>query len=341
MMLAAAAAVSFSCAGPAAEDDPVKVVLTMDKSEIAADGKDAVTFTVTRGSEDCTSDAEIIVNGKVIVGRTYTTAVPGTYVCSAAIDGMRSEEVSFEALTMTVENSRYEKHVALWEFTGAWCTMCPSGYSTMNFILSRDEAYSRTVHMMAFHSNSSGDDVLAIPETDEIQSHFDIAALGFPSFMMDMYKSGGLAEATEFRNALEDVFAGNTPHCGVAVSSVIEGASAKVTVKVASELAMSYRVAVFVVEDHIKAPQKDGMLSHDEYDHRHVVRKVVSSSFLGDRLATLAAGEEAVKEYEIELDQNWDLANTSVYALAISSREFVNNMNICPIDGGDSDYNLK
>lgn len=340
-MLAALPFMLFSCGTPAGGDDAVEVVLKMDKDQIAADGKDAVNFTVIRGSVDCTAEAQIIVNGKVIVGNKYTTSVPGTYLCSAVVDGIRSEEVSFEAMNMTVENSRFEKHVALWEFTGAWCTMCPSGYSTMNFILSRNETYSNTVHMMAFHSDSSGEDPMAIPQTDEIQSHFGIEALGFPSFMMDMYESGGLSDATEFRNALDDVFAGNTPHCGVAVSSAIAGGTAKVTVKVLSELAMTYRVAVFVVEDHVKGPQKDGMLSHAEYDHRHVVRRVVSSSFLGDRLATVAADEEVSKEYDIELDPEWNLDNTYVYALAVNSREFVNNMNCCLLDGGDSDYQLK
>ena len=55
----------------------------------------------------------------------------------------------------------------------------------------------------------------------------------------------------------------------------------------------------------------------------------------------IAAGQEAVKKWTVDIDKRWVLANTAVYALALDSNGYVNNMNVCAIDGGDSGYDLK
>jgi hypothetical protein len=41
------------------------------------------------------------------------------------------------------------------------------------------------------------------------------------------------------------------------------------------------------------------------------------------------------------VDKRWVLENTQIYALALDQNGYVNNMNVCAFDGGDSGYDLK
>jgi hypothetical protein len=133
-----------------------------------------------------------------------------------------------------------------------------------------------------------------------------------------------------------------------ATAFVPKAKKAEVKVKVESEFTADYRVIVCVVEDRITGYQfgvqgyPDGQ---DDYLHRHVARKLVTSyGISGEKLgdnAMIPAGEEAEASWTFDVDPAWNLQNTEIYALAIDSNGYVNNMNVCQIDGGDSGYDTK
>ena len=50
---------------------------------------------------------------------------------------------------------------------------------------------------------------------------------------------------------------------------------------------------------------------------------------------------EMKKTYEVVLDSAWNLEHTYIYALAIDSDNFVDNMNLCAVNGGQALYTLK
>lgn len=239
--------------------------------------------------------------------------------------------------------SQFEKHIVLWEFTGAWCANCPDGYTNMNFILSSNPDFTNYVHPMAFHSNTSDTDDLAIEETDKIMLDMNVTSLGFPSYVVDMHYGGSLVEGVNLREHLYETIEDNPAYCGVAVSSAITDGKASVTVKLMSEVDAVWRTGLYVVEDKVKYYQKDGMKEHDAYTHRHVVREIVSASYRGDRIGngTAAAGTEVEKTYEIQVDDAWNLENTYVYVIAIDSDGYANNLNYCLMNGSESDYRRK
>ena len=319
------------------EENPVKPLLTADKLNIFANGADVVTFTVTLDGNDVTSKSQISVDGLGMSGCTFKTSAPGRYVFKAVADGVESDAVIVEATAIEISESEFHKHVAVWEFTGAWCTFCPSGYSNMNFVISTSSFYKDYVHIMAFHSGSSGLDELGLEETDRIMSDMNVGD-GFPSFLTELRTSGGLSDGGAFKASLVEAFDENPAHCGVAVASELTDGKVKAEVKVHSELSSSYRVAVFVVEDNVKYYQKDGSLTHEEYNHRHVVRKILSASYMGDRLGDIKDGEEGTRSYEFEMNPAWNPDNTYIYALAINFNGHVNNMQICKV-GDTADYN--
>ena len=80
----------------------VEVVLTADKSEIAGDNADTVTFTVTVDGEDKTSESTItIINyGTALEGNTFTTDVAGEFIFQAKYDGENSNQLIIVATSV-------------------------------------------------------------------------------------------------------------------------------------------------------------------------------------------------------------------------------------------------
>jgi hypothetical protein len=239
--------------------------------------------------------------------------------------------------------SRFIKQIALWDFTGAWCNFCPGGLRNISFVLTANPQFADCVHTMAFHSNSEGEDDLALPDgmTDRIMTDMNLISFGFPSFLLDMKIGGTLAEGSNLSNDLKQIAEDYPTYCGVALSSAVADGKATVNAKLFSEFDTTWRLAAFVVENKIKYYQMDGMQRKENATHNHVVRQIVSASYRGDRLGQVAADAEASKEYVFDIDPVWNLENTFIYVLAIDAEGVVNNMNYCLINGGESDYITK
>lgn len=335
-----------ACSGNSEEEPPVKPTeldLQHDKTTIEANGAQVVTFTVLDGKNDVTADATIRCTSHDGIGvsdATFSTTVAGTYVFEAVYGEKTSPKVTITATKSEQPDtpSKFVRKVCLMEFTGQWCAMCPAGYNYMWYIVSRN--YAETVHILALHDNSSGEDEMAIPVQREVFSAFKLT--GYPSAVIDMRDSSPLNNDSNgtLKKSIESSLKNYPAHCGVAVSSAYDEAAKKatVTVKLHSERGEEYRLALWVVEDDIVAKQNVGGTYSDEYTHNHVARRLISANWQGDRLGQIAAGQETSKKYEIEVDAAWNLDNTSVYALAIDAEGHVNNMAVCALKNGNTDY---
>lgn len=355
MIMALAAVSLLSCRGQ--EDDTALPVLSVNDSEIDLASETQAVFTVTLNGRDVTDASSIYstTSSLELQGNVFTPDRTGSHTFVAEYDGAQSNTVQVNVIDSTpkVVESKYDRHVCVMEFTGGWCINCPEGYDKMKGILAYPQlaSYKDNIHLCAFHSNLEGRDDFAIAETQDVFKLFD--NLAYPSFATDLRVAGVLTDSgvSDFRPSIEAAFTEHLPHCGVAVASVMNAdkTSTEVTVKVASELTSEYRVVVLVVQDKIKGWQKTTTYPEgiDDYNHRHVVRKVVTTyagTFTGEKLTSdgkIAAGEEASKTWTVDVAQEWVLENAEIYALVLDSDGFVNNMNVCAIDGGDSVYDIK
>lgn len=348
-----AAVAALACSGNVDTDALPILEASSEEVDLAKDAQ--LTFTVRYNGVDVTGESVIYKDGTAIEGNVYTFEEEGEYEFTAVYAGMTSEPVNVTVLTTfpSKTESKFKRHVSLIEFTGAWCINCPEGYDNMKGILAYPQMtkYKDYIHLAAFHSNVEGTDSLAIPQTQDVIKLF--SGLAYPSFATDLRTSGILTDigAADLRPSIEASFNEYTPYCGVSVASALnaERTSAEVTVKLTSELTAQYRVVLLVVQDQIRGWQKTPTYSdgQDDYLHRHVVRKVVttySGTFTGEKMTEggkIAAGEEAVKTWTVEIDSKWNLDKTEIYALALGADGYVNNMNVCHIDGGDSGYDYK
>lgn len=349
------AVLAAACTGQV--DDTSLPVLTVSDTEIDLVSESSAVFTVTYNGQDVTPDAEIysVLSSLELAGNVYEPRDTGSVTFHAVYNGKESNRVTVTVIDTTpvFVESRFDRHVSVVEFTGAWCINCPEGYDKMKGILAYPQLakYKDNIHICAFHSDAEGGDELAVPETQDLIKLF--TGLAYPAFATDLRTSGVLTDdgVSKFRPSIEASFADYPAHCGVAVASVLnaDSSEAEVTVKVTSELTSEYRVVVLVVQDKIRGIQKTTSYpeGQEDYLHRHVVRKVVTEyagTFTGEKLTEdgrIAAGKEVSKTWSFDADPDWVLENTGIYALVLDADGYVNNMNLCEIDGGDSGYDLK
>ena len=321
---------AFQCA----KDETLEISMEVYPKSFAADGVEQAKFTVFEGNADVTSAAVIynVETGEALKGNTFSTTVAGTYYFYAEYDGRKTDQVSVVAEQVVV--SAFVKKVCLMEFTDAQCTFCPAASRYIDqFILEKN----KNVHLMAFHEKDSW----KLPQYSVLQKKFNITAT--PYAVVDM-RSGFSMESGKMSDVKEAV--NNAPeqsrtHCGIEVSSTKDGQKAKVTAKVYSEKSSNYYLALYVVEDGIIGEQLDNGQITPDYYHQFVVRQLVSATVYGDHLGRVNAQSEATKEYEIAIEPTWNLAKTYVYALAMDEKGYVNNMQVCLLDGGSAEYEYK
>jgi hypothetical protein len=227
--------------------------------------------------------------------------------------------------------SAFERNVCIMEFTGTWCTFCPSAATTVNYMVS--DAYKDRAYALAFHI----EDEYSISEGKRLYNGFGLTSA--PSYSIDMRDHGYFSDG-EFSIDIDKALYDNPVHCAAAVEcSCDSDGQVKVSAKMFSEMKSSYSIAAYVIEDKIIGRQTMPNTQVDQnYTHRHVVRKMLSGSINGDSLGEVEAGKEAEKEYSFTIEEGWKKENLSVAVLVITQKGKVGNMAVCAADGGKMDY---
>ncbi len=349
MALTATTLLAGACSGnsddPAPQPEEKRLVLSADKT--AVEVGQSVAFKVMYGSDEVTSVATIsCAEDADFAGTAFTATAAGTYSFTASHDGKSSNTVTVTATEPEPVGPvpTFERHVCIMEFTGQWCSFCPDGYKLLyNTITLFYPEWEEYCHIIALHDNGSGTDIFAEPLQSVQKDIFEFFNLGgYPSAAIDLREGVSLTSGngTQLEKAIRRSFEEHPAHCGAAVKSVYDAAAgtAEITAKIMSGKSGSYRLAVFVVEDGIVGEQKDGGLSIKDYTHHHVARRMLSNNWKGDNVGEIAAGKEVEKSYTLTVDPEWNLEKTTVYALAIDAEGQVNNVSVCAVDGGETDY---
>ena len=285
------------------------------------------------------SDDWNVENMRVVVAMLNTKDGGKSFIANNAAECAVGQSVDYAFVgDVPVVESQFQKHVCVMEFTGSWCAQCPSGASTLIYLV--DKAYKGKAFALAFHNNTQGADAYALPQEQELFKIFKYE--GYPAYVVDMDESNmGVFSDGGCGTAIESSLYDSMTHCGAAVSSLYDETTRTVTVnaKMFSELTMNYRIAAYVVEDKIVGEQKQstGEMQQD-YTHRHVVRKMLSSTVRGDALMSVSAGTEAEKTYSFTVADDWNIDNLSVAVLIMDDKGHVNNMAVCDANGGKMDY---
>ena len=323
----------FSCSGK--EDDTQSRVISLktDITAILADGVESVQFNVTLDGIDVSDRSEIyeVKSSEKINGTKFTTTQAGSYIFYAIYDGMRSENITITAQSIA-DIHTYKRHVAVFKLTGTWCSWCPDGGRRLDYILN-NETY-KNAHILSFHGGDSAEPML-IPETQLLYDKFSVSA--YPTVIVDMREEVAEINLEKTREALKRSLNDYPAYYGVEIESDLNSnnKSADIKVTITNSVEDKYRIILYVVENNIVYPQKDGGVTHETFVHDHVVRKLISQSYLGDRTESLIPGNSLTQQYNVDLDIAWNIENLKVYALVVSEKTgFIHNMAFCNLNEG-------
>lgn len=204
--------------------------ISVDKSEIEADGIDRALFIVKDASGNVVStDDKIgsiyfknVATGERLERRTkaFTSLENGVFEFVATVSG----EETVNSVTITAKNrAKYEKffrYVAGYKLTGTWCAYCPN--MTAGVAGLSASAKDHFVEM-AFHASSQGTrDPFAISYgSSDLGSHllFAFGGMGFPSMIYNLDVLAPDQASSAIEKVILDQRRKHPATCGIRINS--------------------------------------------------------------------------------------------------------------------------
>lgn len=329
--------------------------LFADKTSVAADGADCITFKVMFGSTDVSSEktmhieweSEDGVNGVIAPGASsFSTTAPGTYRFKAYLylsgDHWSDNEIVVNA--SEVEGLRSYVHRILGEqFTSVGCTSCPSLSSAIEAV---QENMPGVLVPVSFHRDFNMYDPMSVPATELFYTAYGFS--GLPFFNLNLRRrSGGIGTTeSEIMEGIEQELTAYPTICGVAIETAYDSSSRELCIKpkIISNAAVRFKYHIFLVEDGIEATQ---MGVNGVYVHNNVVRKMFAQDITGLNIngkQPFIPGVEVIAQNSTRLEPDWDPDNMRVVVAAMITSDSgltftCSNVNECRI-GSNADYLL-
>lgn len=271
------------------------ITLSCDVTSIAADGKEAATFTVMQDKADVTAEStlyEIDPEGKEtkIEGMTFTTTVAGNHTFIARKGTAASEPVTVLATAVDNNPDKYDgfrERVMMLQFTATWCGYCPRMKAGIKEL--EKDGWDNGV-TIACHAN----DIMQPTFIMSILKAANATEKGLPcmsfnfdgvNFVEGGYPSPAQQAALLKSTATESINAYPVTSGISATYMKINDEETQViaSVKIADD--GDYRVNAWLLEDHINAAQNGtatGLTPEELKDHCDVLRAMSNSEATGE-----------------------------------------------------------
>lgn len=346
---------AVSCTEPADPADSVPegvLRIFADKISVAADGVDCVTFRVMFGAKDVSNEKTMkivyTVSGNEVTmapgANTFSTTAPGEYVFKATLysggNHISDNEAVVTASEVAGQKSYFQKVVGE-QFTSVGCVNCPS----LSYNIKEVQAQMPGVLLpLSFHMDYNMTDPMTVDATALFYKAYGMS--GLPYFNVNMRKKeGGVSrEPAGIIDAIEEELEMYPATCGVAIETVYDSATRKISVtsKITSNVAARHKYHIFLLEDGISASQSG---TNGDYIHNNVVRKMFATDITGmniNKKNPFTPGVEVTAVNSVELEKGWNPDNMRVVVIAMTTSDGgvtfnCNNANECPL-GGSVDY---
>lgn len=246
--------------------------------------------------------------------------IEGPYITP---DDSVDTDVEFPALD---EGNLFRK-VLIEEYTGTRCTNCPDGHRALTAL---HERYGDTLVAIGIHAG-----IFATPmgefstdfRTEEgttLYQDYSVAQIGTPSAVVSrtQYNNAFALNISSWQPAIDQKI---TKECVAAVQiiNIFDAATQKLTAHTKTTRlngdTSDLQIALYIIEDGIVAPQKDGQETIPEYVHNHVLRGSLNGVY-GTLLTTAEDDGSYLKSYELDCSTNsWNFSNCSVVAILMDA----------------------
>lgn len=354
---------------PGPEEPSGALTLNVTSRFLAADGKDAIVFKVTKGDSDVTADAAIFDKdaSTELSAPSFSTTKAGTYKFFASYNNEISEIVTVSAVSGVPDlpadpnptrYDRFRRHVLITQFTSCECTYCPWASASL---------------IEYFKANTSGDAIhagvhVSIPSADNMVNLSSLAIKNLvvvssaPTVGFDLRKdlrfvmsATGLTQNIAsnvklLENNIAKRLALDTP-CGISAAVTATTTQIQVNAGVKVSVDGDYRISAWLLEDGIEELQVNGtgIKGYDFNTHNNVVRAISNVGYVpGDPLGadgSLTKGESArfFATFDIKQAKVANAAKCKVLIVvtthdaASPTVYYVANLISCPV-GGEVGY---
>ena len=296
--------------------------LSVDKTQIESDGKDAVTFILTDATGlVMTDDAQLLskiyfineATGKRLPRKTTTfrSVEDGEYEFSATFQG---EPCANKVKVKSSGRRKYElfrKNVALYRFTATWCQNCPAMTLGLDRVgdWTKDRLVELDLHGAgSTYAFSDGNNYVA----DYLIKEFK--ANGFPSCVYDLDIMSETRTYTEIEELVFDRIADSPATCGIKASCAYSNGYLIVSASVKSSTGGKYDIGFAVLKDNC-VPGGDA----DEKVYNDVVKAMTGNYYnMSTSSFTLEKnGESAEVSHKIKFSLEGSEDDYSVVVFAL------------------------
>lgn len=264
-----AAAFAVSCAGNVDPNDvlpgtPVEpYTLTVDKSQIESDGKDAATLVVTDANGLVLTEGNYLRQVSFHITETgewrsgmgyegevdkFSSIIDGSYTISAMYAGKECANTVSVASRNRKKYELFHKNVAIYRLTGTWCQYCPY----MTEALSNVDAFTKDHSIvMEFHN---GDEFSVA-----YNSAMDLAAFllsrygtkddGYPYCIYSISEGSGKRTVNDIKRFVMNRLVEHPAQTGIKASSTLVDGKLTVNASVMASVAGKYDLGMAVLKD--------------------------------------------------------------------------------------------
>lgn len=296
------------------EPEDLTTVLSADKTEAVADGKDLIVLILKdEMGNDVTDGGVFYLDGERLnEPYVYPAEAGKSYTVTATYGG---QPASNEITVSGVDSKLFVERMLLEEWTAVWCTNCPK---VKDMIDEASEPYPGRVISIMYHlSGSKGEN----DPFDRNQSHarrtaYNFDLLGIPRVYLNQVVMWDRAEG--FGSFLSE-----TSSYGMTISSEqISQTSLSVSAQIYSSESRTVNCAAVLIENNLVYGQYDGNVLIEDYVHESVFREAspsyakddagnVSGQVWGETLM-LSATSPVKKDFVFEIKDEYNLANCEV-----------------------------
>lgn len=354
-MILSSAMAAVSCGGPDGQDEVVPegvLRIFADKTSLAADGVDYVTFKVMFGSKNVSSEKTMkivyTIGDKEVEmsagAHSFSTTAPGEYIFKATLysSGNHVSDNQIVIRANDVAGQRQYKQMVVGEqFTSVGCVNCPSLSTNIKSV---QEQMPDVLVPLSFHMDYNKMDPMTCDATAKFYKSYGMSGLPFFNLNMRKKEGGVSRDVSGIIKAIKEELELYPATCGVAIETTYDQSTREVSVtsKITSNVAARHKYHIFLVEDGIQEYQ-DGVTGI--YTHNNVVRRMFAMDVTGmniNKKNPFTPGVEVTAVNSAKLEAGWKPENMRVVVIAMTTSDGgntfnCNNVNYCPV-GGSVDY---
>lgn len=229
--------------------------------------------------------------------------------------------------TVTSPNNSLQRFAVLEEFTGHTCNNCPDGARRIEQLVG---VYGDQLIPIAIHASNQF--ATPYPSGDKFRSDHRVEG-GHGEIYLNDLNIGALPQGIVSRstrrgsqiNQWEPDFLAikdDNPIASLKVTSLYSGSDTLVRVQIEVEWLIAstetYNLQLHLLESGIIDWQKDGALDVPDYNHKHMLRKVVNGTY-GKELKPVAIGEVEKIQYITTFKPSFKPENMEVVAFVFNS----------------------